>query len=83
MRADHTLDQRLDNHDFTGLAVEKIGDLAMGSSKFDPKCYSFEFEYRRDMVREKEISDFFLEVLINWVLFGIFGYLEKDTDLNN
>lgn len=63
MRADHTLDQRLDNHDFTGLAVEKIGNLAMGSSKFDPKCYSF--EYRRDMVREKEISDFFLEVLIN------------------
>lgn len=57
MRADHTLDQRLDNHDFTGLAVEKIGDLAMGSSKFDPKYYSF--EYRRDMVREKEISDFF------------------------
>lgn len=47
MQADHTLDQRLDNHDFTGLAVEKIGDLAMGSSKFDPKCYSFEFEYRR------------------------------------
>lgn len=47
MRADHTLDQRLDNHDFTGLAVEKIGDLAMGSSKFDPKCYSFQFEYRR------------------------------------
>lgn len=34
------------------------------------------------MVREKEISDFFLEVLINWVLFGRFGYLEKDTDLN-
>lgn len=65
MRADHTLDQCLDNHDFTGLAVEKIGDLAMGSSKFDPKCYSFEFEYRRGIVREKEISDFFLEVLIN------------------